>query len=50
MSYAELATAAGQFDSSRIIGRGGFGPVYCGELRGRTVAVKKLNATGGHGA
>ncbi|XP_020258564.1 LOW QUALITY PROTEIN: G-type lectin S-receptor-like serine/threonine-protein kinase At1g34300 [Asparagus officinalis] len=46
-SYAELKAATGDF--SNVVGRGGFGVVYKGELSdGRIVAVKKLkNGAGG---
>ena len=42
--YAELATATQQFDPSFIVGSGGFGPVYSGELHGQSVLIKKLIA------
>jgi hypothetical protein len=42
-SFAELAAATGDFAASRILGRGGFGPVYRGELGGQAVAIKRLD-------
>ncbi|XP_060214790.1 LEAF RUST 10 DISEASE-RESISTANCE LOCUS RECEPTOR-LIKE PROTEIN KINASE-like 1.1 isoform X1 [Lycium barbarum] len=42
-SYSELAEATNDFNSSRILGDGGFGTVYYGKLKdGREVAVKRL--------
>ncbi|XP_042497540.1 probable LRR receptor-like serine/threonine-protein kinase At1g74360 [Macadamia integrifolia] len=46
-TYADLKTATGNFSSERIIGSGGFGTVYRGQLPdGRVVAVKKLQREG----
>jgi hypothetical protein len=42
-SYAELAAATGDFAADSILGRGGFGPVYRGELGGQAVAIKRLD-------
>ncbi len=42
-SFAELAAATGNFAAGRILGRGGFGPVYCGELGGQAVAIKQMD-------
>ncbi len=42
-SHAELAAATGGFAAASILGRGGFGAVYRGELRGQAVAVKRLD-------
>ncbi|KAL3367985.1 hypothetical protein AABB24_009052 [Solanum stoloniferum] len=42
-SYSELEEATNDFNSSRILGDGGFGTVYYGKLKdGREVAVKRL--------
>jgi predicted Ser/Thr protein kinase len=42
-SFAELEAATGGFAASRILGRGGFGPVYRGEWSGQAVAIKRLD-------
>ena len=49
LAYAALEAATGGFDAARVVGRGGFGPVYRGELGGRDVAVKVLEAAGQQG-
>ncbi|XP_060215799.1 LEAF RUST 10 DISEASE-RESISTANCE LOCUS RECEPTOR-LIKE PROTEIN KINASE-like 1.1 [Lycium barbarum] len=42
-SYSELEEATKNFNSSRVLGNGGFGTVYYGKLKdGREVAVKRL--------
>ena len=42
-SHAELAAATGNFAAGGILGRGGFGPVYRGDLGGQAVAIKRLD-------
>ncbi|KAJ8548273.1 hypothetical protein K7X08_030742 [Anisodus acutangulus] len=43
-SYSELEEATNDFNSSRVLGDGGFGTVYYGKLKdGREVAVKRLS-------
>ncbi|KAJ4974335.1 hypothetical protein NE237_007509 [Protea cynaroides] len=49
-TYEDIKRATGNFSSERIIGTGGFGIVYRGELPdGREVAVKKLQREGFEG-
>ncbi|XP_016473772.2 putative serine/threonine-protein kinase PBL7 [Nicotiana tabacum] len=46
-SYRDLAVATSNFRRESIIGEGGFGPVFKGQLEsGQVVAVKKLNHSG----
>ena len=50
-TYEELAAATGGFSQSNLLGQGGFGPVYLGQLPdGRDVAVKRLGAGSRQGA
>ena len=50
VSYQALADATNGFEDQRIVGRGGFGPVYRGDLDNiGPVAVKVLEAAGGQG-
>ena len=42
-SHAELAAATRGFTAGSILGRGGFGPVYRGDLGGQAVAIKRLD-------
>ncbi|KAE8781363.1 Receptor-like protein kinase FERONIA [Hordeum vulgare] len=43
-SFAEIQLVTKDFDEAFIIGRGGFGSVYSGEIDGRTkVAIKRFN-------
>ncbi|XP_078175306.1 cold-responsive protein kinase 1-like [Carex rostrata] len=49
-TYQELAAATNGFGSSNIIGQGGFGKVYKGQLQdGRHVAIKNLFSSGNQG-
>lgn len=49
-SFAELEAATGGFAGGRILGEGGFGAVYRGELAtGALVAVKRLTQEAGPG-
>ena len=43
--YSELCDATGNFSTSYLLGEGGFGPVYKGELKFTEVAIKKLRDT-----
>lgn len=45
-SYKELAEATNNFCISNKIGEGGFGAVYCAELRGKKAAIKRMNREG----
>ena len=47
VSYQALADATNDFDTANFVGYGGFGTVYRGELGGRVVAVKVLDAARG---
>jgi hypothetical protein len=48
--YRQLATATGDFSDENRLGRGGFGSVYCGNMKGddggdgKQVAVKKFSS------
>ncbi|OMO99404.1 hypothetical protein COLO4_13309 [Corchorus olitorius] len=50
-TYRQLATATKNFRKESLIGQGGFGAVYRGQLEStnQIVAVKKLDKTGGQG-
>ena len=39
----ELKEATGDFDPTKVVGKGGFGEVYRGKLRHTDVAIKVLN-------
>jgi hypothetical protein len=49
-SHSELEAATEGFAQERILGRGGFGPVYRGVWRDRNSAIKVLDATSMQGA
>jgi serine/threonine protein kinase len=49
-SRSELEAATEGFAQARILGRGGFGPVYRGVWRDRNSAIKVLDATSMQGA
>ncbi|XP_065867839.1 receptor-like serine/threonine-protein kinase ALE2 isoform X2 [Euphorbia lathyris] len=50
-SLNDIERATNNFDSSKILGEGGFGLVYCGKLDdGKMVAVKVLKREGQHGS
>lgn len=40
--YADLVTATGGFSKQNVIGRGGYGTVYCGSWKLTDVAVKRI--------
>jgi hypothetical protein len=41
-SYSDLRKATKGFDDSRLLGKGGSGKVYLGELKGKPVAIKEI--------
>uniref|UniRef100_A0ACD5VV06 Uncharacterized protein n=2 Tax=Avena sativa TaxID=4498 RepID=A0ACD5VV06_AVESA len=47
--YDELAAATDGFSEANLLGQGGFGHVYKGNVRGQEVAIKKLRAGSGQG-
>ncbi|KAG9454357.1 hypothetical protein H6P81_007261 [Aristolochia fimbriata] len=49
-SFASVVSATDNFSMGNMLGEGGFGPVYKGELRnGQLVAVKRLSQSSGQG-
>ncbi|XP_051128578.1 G-type lectin S-receptor-like serine/threonine-protein kinase At1g11330 [Andrographis paniculata] len=49
-TFEALANATDQFDENNLLGKGGFGPVYKGNLpNGKEIAVKRLSAASGQG-
>ncbi|KAL8460306.1 hypothetical protein ACS0TY_032014 [Phlomoides rotata] len=49
-TFETLANATDQFHESNLLGRGGFGPVYKGNLgNGKEIAVKRLSEASGQG-
>lgn len=48
-TYRELESATEGFDGKNVIGFGGFGVVYRGNLDGRVAAIKMLNREGNQG-
>ncbi|KAL0363289.1 UNVERIFIED_CONTAM: G-type lectin S-receptor-like serine/threonine-protein kinase [Sesamum calycinum] len=49
-TFETLANATDQFNETNLLGKGGFGPVYKGNLaNGKEIAVKRLSAASGQG-
>ncbi|KAF8031415.1 hypothetical protein BT93_D0578 [Corymbia citriodora subsp. variegata] len=49
-TFGMLVTATDNFDSSNLLGQGGFGPVYKGKMpNGQEIAVKRLSRASGQG-
>ncbi|KAK7327997.1 hypothetical protein VNO77_22091 [Canavalia gladiata] len=49
-NFEELANATNNFHSANVLGKGGFGSVYKGQLKGgQEIAVKRLSKTSGQG-
>ncbi|TYG81854.1 hypothetical protein ES288_D01G038800v1 [Gossypium darwinii] len=49
-NFEELATATNNFNHAKMLGKGGFGPVYRGTLDdGKEIAVKRLSKASGQG-
>ncbi|KAK3132728.1 hypothetical protein QOZ80_6AG0526840 [Eleusine coracana subsp. coracana] len=46
VSFSDITTATNNFHQSFLIGQGGFGKVYKGNLEGQEVAIKRLNREG----
>ncbi|XP_062106462.1 receptor-like protein kinase FERONIA [Humulus lupulus] len=49
-TITEIRMATGNFDERRVIGFGGFGNVYKGDIDGDIVAIKRLNPSSKQGA
>ncbi|XP_059655077.1 receptor-like protein kinase ANXUR1 [Cornus florida] len=49
-SLVEIKLATNNFDDKLVIGSGGFGKVYKGQIFGTTVAIKRLNLHSSQGA
>ncbi|GKV42309.1 hypothetical protein SLEP1_g49722 [Rubroshorea leprosula] len=48
--FVELATSTNNFNTTNLLGQGGFGPVYRGTLQnGQEIAVKRLSRASGQG-
>ena len=41
--YSDIITATNNFDSDHLIGQGGFGDVYRGNIRSTSLAIKRLS-------
>ncbi|XP_021661938.2 G-type lectin S-receptor-like serine/threonine-protein kinase CES101 isoform X2 [Hevea brasiliensis] len=48
-SFESIVSATDNFAAANELGKGGFGPVYKGELHGQQVAVKRLSRNSGQG-
>ncbi|KAI6703884.1 hypothetical protein NL676_013020 [Syzygium grande] len=49
-TYGMLVIATDNFDSSNLLGQGGFGPVFKGKMpNGQEIAVKRLLQASGQG-
>lgn len=49
-SLAEIRLATNKFDNTLVIGQGGFGKVYKGDIDNGTVAIKRLSPLSKQGA
>ncbi|KAL8510465.1 hypothetical protein ACS0TY_017323 [Phlomoides rotata] len=50
LKYATIVAATNNFSTEKLIGKGGFGPVYKGILpSGEEIAIKRLSTTSGQG-
>ncbi|KAL0311073.1 UNVERIFIED_CONTAM: G-type lectin S-receptor-like serine/threonine-protein kinase [Sesamum angustifolium] len=48
-TWTTIVAATNNFSSENMIGEGGFGPVYRGNLSAEEIAVKRLSSTSGQG-